>query len=222
MRHHAQVVIVVRRDRGAVAHLGHVSDRRNRARQQQRQGGRAVGGIAGGEIVGGNAAIGVQSALDVHQLRGALWLPGMLLFAGQLHAHRTADRARQKDRVGGDIVGAVAAVAAGRLHPDHLDFGFRSLQQQREIGAQDVRVLGAGPHPDLTIVKVRDGAGRADRRVHLVWPDIGALHRLCRAGQGSVDVTLVDQGSAASKDWRAARSRRPSDRGASAQVSSSA
>ncbi len=194
VRHHAHVVIVVGRDRGAVAHLGHGRDRRNRARQQQRQRGRAVGRIAGREIVSRDAAIGVQSALDVHQLRGALWLPGVLLFARQLHAHRAADRARQQHRVGGDVVGAVAAVAAGGLHPDHVDFGFRPLQQQREIGAQDVRILRAGPHPDLTVPIVRDRAGRADRGVHLVGPDISPRHRLCRGGERGVDVALVDQG----------------------------
>ena len=194
MRHHAQVVVVVGRDRGAVAHLGDVRDRRDRAGQQQRQGGRAVGGIAGCKIVSRDAAIGVQSALDVHQLRGALGLPGVLLLAGQLHANRAADRARQQHRVGGDVVGAVAAIAAGRFHPDHVDVGFRPPQQQREIGAQDVRILRAGPHPDLTVVIIRDRAGRADRGVHLVRPDIGARHRLCRGGERSIDVALVDQG----------------------------
>src|ERR1700676_2254324 len=118
----------------------------------------------------------------------------MFLFPGQLHTDRTANRARQQHRVGGGIVGAVTAVATGSLHPDHVDVGFRPLQQQREIGAQDVRILGAGPHPDLTVVKIRDRAGWADRSVHLVRPGIRPLHRLCRTGQRRLDVALVDQG----------------------------
>ena len=194
VRHHADGVVVVRRDRGAVAHLEHFWCRRNRARQQQRERRRAVGRIACGKIVTGDAAVGAQSALDVHQLRRALWLPGVLLFARQLHPDRTADRARQKNGIGGDVVGAVAAIAAGRLHPDHLDFGFRPLQQQREVGAQDVGILRAGPDPYVPFLIIRDSAGRTDRAVHLVWPDVSPLHRLCGRGEGGVDVAFVDQG----------------------------
>ena len=77
----------------------------------------------------------------------------MLLFARQLHADRSADRARQQHRIGGDVVGAVAAIAAGGFHPDHVDFDLGRCQQQREIGAQHVRVLRAGPHPNLILRK---------------------------------------------------------------------
>ena len=195
VRHHAHGVVIVRRDRGAVAHLEHGRDRRNRSGQQQRQGRRAVGRIARGKIVTGDAAVGVQSAIDVHQLRGAFRLPGVLLLAGQLHADGTADRARQQNRVGRNVIGAVAAIAAGGLQPDHLDFGFRPLQQQREVGAQDVRILRAGPHPDVAVLIIRDRAGRADRTVHLVRPDISPLHRSCGGRDGGVDVALVDQGA---------------------------
>ena len=195
MRHHAHGVVIVGRDRGAVAHLEHGGDRRDRAGQQQRQCRRAVRGIARGEIVTGDAAVGVQPAVDVHQLRGALRLPGVLLFARQLHPHRAADRARQQHRIRRHIVGAVAAVAAGGLQPDHVDFAVRLLQQQRQVGAQDVRVLRAGPHPDVAVPVIRDRAGRADRAVHLVRPDVGALHRLGGGSNGGIDIALVDQGA---------------------------
>ena len=191
--HHAHGVIIIRRDRGAVAHLEHGRHRRDGSGQQQRQSGRAVGGIAGRKIVTGDAAVGAQAALDVHQLRGAFRLPGVLLFARQLHANRTADRARQQNRVGRDVVGAVAAVAAGGLHPDHVDLGIRPLQQQCEVGAQDVRILRARPHPNLILPDVRDRTGRTDRAVHLIRPDIRPLHRLFGGGDGSIDIALVDQ-----------------------------
>ena len=129
MRDHAHVFVIVRRDRGAVAHLEHIRRRRNRSGKQQRQGRGAVGGIACRKIISSDAAVGAQSALDVHQLGGALWLPGVLLLARQLHADRTAGRARQQNRVGRNIVGAVAAVAAGGLHPDHVDVCLRTPQQ---------------------------------------------------------------------------------------------
>ncbi len=54
--------------------------------------------------------------------------------------------------------------------------------------------MRAGPHPDVTVLTIRNSAGRADRTVHLVGPDISPCHRLCGGGNGSVDVALVDQG----------------------------
>ena len=88
------MIVVVGRDRGAVAHLGHLRHGRYAAGQEQRQGRRPVRRIARGKIITGNTAVGIQSAVDVHQLRGALRLPRMLLFARELHAHGAADRAR--------------------------------------------------------------------------------------------------------------------------------
>ncbi len=96
VRYHAHGVVIVRRDRGAVAHLEHIRRRRNRTRKQQRQSRRAVGWVARRKIVTRDAAIGAQPAFDVHQLRRALWLPGVLLFARQLHTDGTADCAREK------------------------------------------------------------------------------------------------------------------------------
>ena len=46
----------------------------------------------------------------------------------------------------------------------------------------------------LTVLIVRNRAGRADRTVHLIRPDISPLHRLCGGGNRGVDVALVDQG----------------------------
>ncbi|MEH2614720.1 hypothetical protein V1293_007009 [Bradyrhizobium sp. AZCC 1693] len=195
VRDHAQIVIVVGWDRGAVAHLEDGGRVRDGAGQQQRQRRRAVRWIARGEIVAGDAAIGVQSAVDVHHLRGALRLPRVLLLARQLHANGPADGARQQDGVGGDVVGAVAAVAAGGLHPDHLDLGFAATDQPCQLGAQMVRVLRAGPDPGLILLIVGDRAGWADRGVHLVRPDVGSRHRLRRAGNRRIDITLVDQRS---------------------------
>ena len=117
----------------------------------------------------------------------------MFLLARQLHAHRPADGARQQHRVGGNVVGAVAAVAAGGLHPDHLDLGFAAMDQPRQLGAQMVRILRAGPDPGVILLIVGDRAGRADRGVHLIGPDVGPRHRLRGAGNRRIDVALVDQ-----------------------------
>ena len=93
---HTHVVIVIRRDRGAVAHIEHGRLGLDLAGEQQRQRRRAVGGIARCKIIGRGAAIAIQPAIDVHQLRGALGLPYVFLLARELHSHRAADRAREQ------------------------------------------------------------------------------------------------------------------------------
>ena len=45
----------------------------------------------------------------------------------------------------------------------------------------------------MAVLIIRDRAGRADRAVHLVGPDVGPLHRLGGAGDGRIDIALVDQ-----------------------------
>ncbi len=191
--HHAQIVVIVGRDRGAVAHLEDGGRVRDRAGQQQRQRRRAVRWIARGKVIAGDAAVGVQSAIDVHQLRCALWLPRMFLLTRQLNAYWSADGARQQHCVGRNVIGAVAAVATGSLHPDHLDLGFAAMDQPRQFGAQMMRILRAGPDPRQILLIIGNRAGRADRSVHLVRPDVGSRHRLRRAGNRRIDIALVDQ-----------------------------
>ena len=93
MCYHADVLVVVGRDRGAVAHVEHGRDRRDCSCEQQRQDRGTVGRIARRKIVTRDASIGVQPAFDVHQLRRALWLPGVLLFSRQLDPNRAANGA---------------------------------------------------------------------------------------------------------------------------------
>ncbi len=193
---HAQVRIAVGRHRGAIAHL--VGDRlgRHRTGQQQRQRDRAVGRIGGPEVVGAHPAVRVEAARYIHQLRRALGLPQVFLLAGQLHAHRPAHGLRQQRRIGGHVVGAVAAVTARGLHPDQVDRGFGQAGELREVGAQRVRILRAGPDREPVAAPVGQRAGRADRRVHLVGPDVGARELRGGAGQGRVDVALLGRHAA--------------------------
>ncbi|MND81813.1 hypothetical protein D3C80_736220 [compost metagenome] len=133
--------VIVGRDRRAIAHLEQRRHRFHGTGQQQGQGGRAIGRVAGLEVIGGHAAIGVQAAVDFHQLRGALGLPHVFLFAGQLHPHRALHRTRQQHRVGAHVIGAVAAITAGCLHANDLDACFIARQQPGQVCAQQVRVL---------------------------------------------------------------------------------
>ena len=146
VRDHAHSLVVVGWDRGAIAHL---KDRRYRcdsACKQQCQCRCAVRRIARREVIGCNAAVGIQAAVDIHKLRRALGLPCMLLFARQLHAHGAAHGAGQQDSVGGHIIGAVAPIATGRLQSHDIDLCFRKRKEQREIASENVRILRAGPH----------------------------------------------------------------------------
>jgi hypothetical protein len=195
---HAQVVVAVGRARGAVAHLVGLRHRLDGAREQQRERGRAVRRIGSLEVVGRDAAVGREAAIDLHQLRGALGLPRMLLLARELHAHRRAHGAREQRGIGGHVVGAVAAVAARGLHAHHVDLQVLHAEQLREIGAQHVRVLRAGPAAQLDAAAVLglpfgQRARGPDRGMHLVGPDIGARHRMRGARDRAVDVALVDQ-----------------------------
>ena len=71
--------------------------------------------------------------------------------------------------------------------------GLWPLDQQRKVGAQQMRVLRAGPDADCAVLKIGNRAGRTDRAMHLIGPDIGTLHRLCGGLDRGVDVTLVEQ-----------------------------
>ena len=117
----------------------------------------------------------------------------MFLLAGELHPHRAADRARQQRSVGADVVGAVAAVAAGGFQPDHVDVRFRQRHQFREIGAQVVRVLRSGPHAQAAVAVVRDRTRRTYRAVDMIRPHVCARHRRRGAGQRLIDIAGVAQ-----------------------------
>ena len=191
----ALVGVGVGRHRRAVAHFEGLRHRRHRAGQQQSQGRRAVAGVAGLEVIRGQGAGRVQPAAHLHQLRRALGLPGVFLGPAELHPHRRTHGAGQQQRVGGHVVGAVAAVAAGGFHADHVDGTGGQAGQQRQIGPQGVRVLGAGPDRGAGTLRVlrplRQGAGRADRGVQLVGPQVGAVQALGQAGQCGVHIALV-------------------------------
>ena len=96
----AHIFVIVGRDRGAVTHLQGRGLRRQPARQQQRQCRGSVGWIARLKIVSGERAVRSERTGDIHDLRRALGLPEMFLFARQLNAHRCADRTRQQNGIG--------------------------------------------------------------------------------------------------------------------------
>jgi hypothetical protein len=121
----------------------------------------------------------------------------VFLLARELHPHRRAHGTRQQRGVGRHVVGAVAAIAAGGLHADHVHGHVGHTHQAREVGAQHVRVLCAGVDTQRGRARLAQPVGHgtrgADGGVHLVRPHVGALHHLAGAGQGLADVALVHQ-----------------------------
>ena len=185
---HPQVGVVIGRPGGAVTHFISLRQRLHRAGEQERQCGRAVGGVAGFKIIGRHRTIGIQPAAHVHQLGCALGLPGMFLFARELHPHRRAHGAGQQGGISGHIVGAVAAIAAGRFHADHINGGVGQAHEASQVGAQHMRVLRARPDDEARLLWIcrisclilpkRHGTRWANRAMQLVRPHIGARQTL--------------------------------------------
>lgn len=120
----------------------------------------------------------------------------MFLFAHQLYPHRPAHCLRQEHGVGADVVGAVASVAAGGFHADHLDVPGLALQQPGQVVAQVVRVLRAGPDASALRIDLGEGAGRADGGMQLVGPDIGGRQR-----PGDAREVLLETGRVVQRAW---------------------
>ena len=112
----------------------------------------------------------------------------MLLLAHPLQAHRTAgDGAGGEGCVGGDIIGAIVAVAARALGMDAAHLVGRQAQQLGQGLAQRVDALAVRPHGDAVILPERHGAGGPDRAVHQARPAVArldhlAVHRRRRPG----------------------------------------
>ena len=70
----------------------------------------------------------------------------MLVLARPLHAHRASDRARQDRGIGGGVLVAVHAVAAGAVEIDQPHLLARQAEEARERVAIAVRALRGGPH----------------------------------------------------------------------------
>ena len=126
--------------------------------------------------------------------RRAVRLPCVLVLAHPLHAHRLpGQRARQQRGVGGDVVGAVVAVAARAFDVDAAHPVGRHLQQLGQRSAQRIDALAVGPDRVAAAVllrrprrtgRSRRASGRAGGRSRRV----GGLRRppCCRAP--SIDV----------------------------------
>ena len=189
----SHVLVIVGRHRGAIAHPQRRRLVGDAPGQQQRQGRGGVGRVPGVEVIGFQRAARPEPALDVDQLGRALRLPQMLLFARELDPHRRADRTRQQHGVGDDIVGAVAAIAAGGLEADDVDPLLRQAGEQGKVVLQRIGVLAAGPDGDAVRAHIGDGAGRADRAVHMVGPDVRSVEPCLQAFQRGFDIALLGQ-----------------------------
>ena len=136
-------------------------------------------------IPGGDRAVGGERDALVDDEGEAVVLPGHLVLARQLHAHRLADGLRKQRGIVRDRVGAVASVAA-RTHLEH-DVHVVRLQAEQHRGAALQRIDGLRCRPDrgLAALNVRDRARGADRSVHLIGIEVGGFHHPGRAANFS-------------------------------------
>ena len=135
----------------------------------------------------------------MHQLRCAQRLPRAFLLARELHTHWRADGTRQQGRIGRHVVGTVAAIATGGFHAHDVDVDIWQAHQARQVGAQHMRVLRSGPDQQpctgvrIGLPPVGQRARRADGRVHLVRPQVGARHGQRCMGHRGIDIAFIDQ-----------------------------
>ena len=98
---------------------------------------------------GGHVAVGVHARAHVHQRRRALRVPAVLVGARPLHAHRLADRLGEQRGVGGGVLVAVAAIAAGAFEIDAAHLVGRQREHLRQLLAQSVGRLRSRPGGQL-------------------------------------------------------------------------
>ena len=152
-----------------------------------------VGGRPHRVVPGGDASPRVQRAAHTHEHGGSLGLVAVLVGAHPLHAHRPAHRAREHRGVGGRVVGAVVAVAAGGFHEDHPDALGRQAEQPGQGAPQLEDPLAPGPDRRLARAHVGDAAGRPDGGVQLEGPAVLGLERVRRPAEGALHVAAIDQ-----------------------------
>ncbi len=76
--------------------------------------------------------------MQLDQRGRALGFPAVLVVAHPLHAHGAADGAREQHGVGGGVLVAVPAVAAGAVEVLHADAVGRQGEHDGQLAAQPV------------------------------------------------------------------------------------
>ena len=187
MHRDTQISIVIRWSGSAVTHFISTRCGFNGAGQQQGQGRRTIGRVRGLKIVASRLTVGRQATAHLHELRRTFGLPRMFLFAAKLYSHRCAHGLGQERCIGRHIICAIASIATGGLHANHLHLGVVHATQQRQVGTQHMRVLRPSPHPQVHLGRLciaslqppSHSTRGANRGMHLVRPNIFALQKMC-------------------------------------------
>ncbi len=106
----------------------------------------------GEEVISDDVPLGIDAGAGAMDGGGALRVPAGALLAHVLQAHRLADRLRQGRGIGGAIIRIVAAVGTRAGLPDHVHVLERHAELRREADLHEVRLLRAGPAPDLAVL----------------------------------------------------------------------
>ena len=138
---------------------------------------------------GRHVAGAVERRAQIDQRRRPFRIPAVLVGARPLHPHRPADRLGEHRGVGGRVLVAVAAVAAGAFEIDAAHVLDRHREHLRELLAQIVGRLRGRPRRELAVAEFRDRAGRAGRSVGVDGEVVGGgdfLHALLAHRLGGV------------------------------------
>ena len=130
----------------------------------------------------------IEAHTLVDDVSDAEILPRHLILPGELDAHRLANRLRQKRRIVRNRVRAIDTVAAGaHSEPDAHVLG----PQAENLGDgvfERVHRLGRRPDCGFVALHLRNGAGGAERSVHLIWIVVRGFHDLRGARELRIDI----------------------------------
>ena len=135
-----------------------------------------------------DVALRVQPGALVNNEGEPIVLPGHLILARELHAHRFPYRLRQQCGIVAHGISAVQAIASGTPAKDDADILGLQAKNHRRCAAQRPYTLRRRPDGDLVARDIGDGAGAAHRTMHLVRMMVSGLDYRGRARKFFLDV----------------------------------
>ncbi len=107
-------------------------------------------------------------------------------------AHRPSGLARERDGQRLHLGVRLRAEAAAEVRDDHAHLRERHVEQRRELGAHEERMLARGVHRDLARLDVRDHGVRLHRVLVDRRERVLALDDVVRVGEHRLDLAAVD------------------------------
>ena len=121
-------------------------------------------------------AIRVERGFGAREHGRAVWLPGELVIAHPLQAHRpSGNGAGQQCRIEGHIVSAVVPVTARAFGVNTANRIGIELQRLGKVALEREHALRMAPHRQPAVVEFGDRTRRADRGMRQIGSSVGRL-----------------------------------------------